>query len=262
MRAVVLSAMSDIGIELVSSLKNKGYEVFGTYNSSKPCEKLIPKRNWFKLNIKNYNSESYKIWLKKVNQWDLFVSCIGTQEPIGLFKDINPEKWVEGVNYNSIYQVAAFLNALPYANNKIVSDAIFFAGGGTNSATPFYSSQTLGKISLIKSVELLDYELEKVKVSILGPGWVKTKIHQGTLNAKHKAGQNYLKTIDMLNSPENLNPISKVVEDVHKIIKLPKDLVGGRNFSSVNDSISADNLKRLKNKNTDFYRLRRAENDN
>ena len=65
----------------------------------------------------------------------------------------------------------------------------------------------------------------------------------------------------MLNSPERLNPISKVVEDIHKIIKLPKNLIGGRNFSSVYDLISEVNLKRLKNKNSDFYRLRRSEND-
>ena len=261
MRAVVLSAMSDIGIELVISLKKKGYEVFGTYNSSEPCHKLLPKGNWFKLKIKDYNSESYKRWLKKVNKWDLFISCVGTQEPIGLFEDINPEKWIEGVNNNSLYQVGAFLYALPYANSKIVSDAIFFAGGGTNSATPFYSSYTLGKISLIKAVELLDYELDKIKFSIIGPGWVKTKIHESTLKAKHNAGQNYLKTINMLNSPESLNPVSKVIEDIHKLIELPKELVGGRNFSSVHDSITDVNLKRLKNKNREFYRLRRAEND-
>ena len=152
MRAIVLSAMSDIGIQLVHFLENKNYEVFGTYHSSQPCYELIPKKNWLKLNIKDYDCFQYKDWLNNINSWDLFISCVGTQEPIGLFKDINPRKWVEGVNNNSMYQVAAFISALPFANINRVSDAIFFAGGGTNSATPFYSAQTLGKISLIKAV--------------------------------------------------------------------------------------------------------------
>ena len=57
------------------------------------------------------------------------------------------------------------------------------------------------------------------------------------------------------------NPISKVIKDVHKLILLPKSLVGGRNFSSVNDLLTETNLKRLKQKNNDFYRLRRSANN-
>ena len=42
----------------------------------------------------------------------------------------------------------------------------------------------------------------------------------------------------MLENPENMNPITKVVEDISKIIELPKTLIGGRNFSSVYDDLS------------------------
>tara|TARA_Y100001968_G_scaffold330035_1_gene380807 strand:- start:1817 stop:2605 length:789 start_codon:yes stop_codon:yes gene_type:complete len=261
MRAIVLSAMSDIGIELVKLLKKENYEVFGTYNSTNPDYDLISKSNWLKLDIKDYNTEEYRNWLNDINSWDLFISLIGTQEPVGRFEDISPDRWVEGVNNNSLYQIGALIQCLPYRNKKSMSNVIFFAGGGTNSATPYYSAYTLGKISLIKAVELLDSELENVKVTILGPGWVNTKIHNATLNAKEKAGQNYQKTISMLKSNDKLNPISKVIEDIHKLILLPKSLVGGRNFSSVYDLITRSNLHRLKKKNNDFYKLRRAEND-
>ena len=44
----------------------------------------------------------------------------------------------------------------------LFSKVIFFAGGGTNSANPYYSSYTLGKISLIKAVELLANEINFV----------------------------------------------------------------------------------------------------
>ena len=36
-----------------------------------------------------------------------------------------------------------------------------------------------------------------MKFTILGPGWVKTKIHNQTLKAKSKAGLNYKKTLDL-----------------------------------------------------------------
>ena len=91
-------------------------------------------------------------------------------------------------------------------------------------------------------------------------GWVKTKIHYETLNAKEKAGKNYLKTLEMMNCPEKFNPIEKVIKDIFKIISLPRELVGGRNFSSVHDDLSIKNLERLKKKDKDFYKLRRNQN--
>ena len=100
-----------------------------------------------------------------------------------------------------------------------------------------------------------------LKVSILGPGWVKTKIHNETLAAEIKAGENFQKTLRMLENPENMNPITKVVEDISKIIDLPKTLIGGRNFSSVYDDLSPENLKRLLMLDPDFYKLRRSSNN-
>ena len=142
-----------------------------------------------------------------------------------------------------------------------MTTVIFFAGGGTNSATTFYSAQTLGKISLIKSIELLDYEIDNIKAFILGPGWVKTKIHSATLKAKEKAGANYKKNLTMLESPEKLNSIPKKISHVHTLMELPKHLVGGRNFASVNDEIKKEKLERLFGINKDFYKLRRLLND-
>ena len=64
----------------------------------------------------------------------------------------------------------------------------------------------------------------------------------------------------MLNS-ENLNPISKVLDDINQLLKMPKYLVTGRNFSSVHDDLSIHNLEKLYKKDKDFYKLRRFFND-
>jgi len=260
MKAIILSISSDIGCELAKALKKKGYEVYGTYNKTKPKINL-KQENLLKLSIKNYGSSEYDNWIRSIGEWNLFISCIGTQDPVAQFTDVVVDKWVEGIAENSTYQIAALLKAIKYRSKDPISSIIFFAGGGTNSATPFYSAYNLGKISLIKSIELLDYEIEDAKFSILGPGWVKTKIHNSTLIAKEKAGSNYIKTIKMMSSEKNFNPIEKVIEDTFKIISLPKHLVGGRNFSSVHDEITAENLTRLKILDNDFYKLRRKLND-
>ena len=260
MKAIILSISSDIGCELGNALQNKGYEVFGTFNNTMPDIKL-KKENLLRLNIKDYGSSKYINWIRAIGKWSLFISCIGTQNPIGKFTDINMDEWVEGIAENSTYQIAALINAIKYRSNDTIASVIFFAGGGANSATPFYSAQTLGKISLIKSIELLDSEIKDVKFSILGPGWVKTKIHDSTLIVKEKAGPNFKKTIEMMNSEKACNSIEKVIEDTFKLISLPKELVGGRNFSSVHDEITIENLERLKSIDNDFYKLRRKLNN-
>ena len=46
-----------------------------------------------------------------------------------------------------------------------------------------YSAYCVGKLLLIKMTELLDSECPDLQVSIIGTGWVNTKIHRQTLAA-------------------------------------------------------------------------------
>ena len=260
MKALILSINSDIGEAIADHLSKEGHEIFGTYKNSKP-KINVAEDNLFCFDIKNFDSFRYKLWLRSIGEWDLFISCVGTQKPVGKFVDVNINEWVEAVAKNSSYQLAALINAIKERDSKNHADVIFFAGGGTNSANPYYSSYTLGKISLIKAVELLANEIEFMKFTILGPGWVKTKIHEETISAKEKAGENYKKTLDMISNPNKFNPMEKVVEDIMKIVSLPKKLVSGRNFSSVHDDLSIDNLEKLNKLDVDFYKLRRKLNN-
>ena len=85
-------------------------------------------------------------------------------------------------------------------------------------------------------VELLDAEITDTSFSILGPGWVKTKIHDSTLQSPESAGSNYFKTVEMLEkNGEKCFPMEKAIECCNWILSSPRELVGGRNFSSVFD---------------------------
>ena len=260
MNAIILSGTSDIGLELIKSLIAKGYNVYSTYNNSQHDYQLLPKKKWLKLDIKDYASELFENWLTSVGKWDLFISCIGTLEPIGEFDQVEPSLWVEGVNNNSTYQIAALMTCLAYRNFDIMSSAIFFAGGGTNSATKSFSSYTIGKIALIKAVELIDHEIDNLKVSILGPGWLNTKIHYTNVKNLDDASKSSKRADCVLDKQRKVKPMHKIVNDVDRLIALPKDLVGGRNFSSVYDDFSESNLRKLWSISSDFYRLRRKLN--
>jgi NAD(P)-dependent dehydrogenase (short-subunit alcohol dehydrogenase family) len=134
-----------------------------------------------------------------------------------------------------------------------------FAGGGTNSAVSHYSAYTISKIASIKMIELLDYEIADCKFSIIGPGWVESKIHNATIKAGSRAGTNYDKTLHMRGS-KLMSPVQFVIEACNWVIEKPKEISSGRNFSAVFDDFSSNELETVLSENVDFFKLRRYGN--
>lgn len=263
MKAIVLAGTSEIGSKLIQKLIDKGYSnIFATYYSREPSLKS-PLVRWHKFKIQDYQDNDFlSAAALYCSDWDLFVSCVGTQHPVGRFDSVDIARWIEGININSTYQVATLLKLMEHRSTSNRPCAVFFAGGGTNSATPNYSSQTLGKISLIKATELLSSEFLDTTFFTLGPGWVKANIHSATLEAGPVlAGDNFYKTQIMLETPDLINTSDKVVKDLLTLVSAEHTLTNGRNFSSVHDDISSERLQYLFGKDNDFYRLRRACNN-
>ena len=118
---------------------------------------------------------------------------------------------------------------------------------------------TLSKITSIKAVELLDAELKDTKFSILGPGWVKTKIHKSTIDQPLNSGNNYQKTLQNFKK-NNFYPMSKLIKCCNWLLNSNKKLVGGRNFSSVFDPWDNKKINMIK-KDPNLFKLRRFGNN-
>ena len=114
-----------------------------------------------------------------------------------------------------------------------MNDVAFFAGGGTNNPFRNYSAYCLSKILLIKMCELLDDEAGDLKTYILGPGYVRTKIHDETLRAAGQAGDNMEKTRRFLESDGT--PMDDIFDCLEWCVAQDRSVVGGRNFSVVHD---------------------------
>ena len=260
---IILSISSDIGAALAKDWLSKGYKVYGTYNNfNKDCAEL--KKNGakiIKLNLLHKKSfkNFFNIFTKK-QKWDAVVLAAGTQEPIGNFEKNNFDDWEKSLLINFTAQLRFLHQLLPYRNfKKNLPKVLFFAGGGTNNANLSYSAYTIAKIASIKICELLDAEISDTSFSILGPGWVKTKIHKSTLNAKTMAGSNYKKTIYMLNS-KKCYPMEKVIECCNWLMDSPKSLISGRNFSAVFDPWESKKINKILKDNNNF-KLRRYGNE-
>jgi len=256
--SLILSITSDIGFEIAKTWLGKK-KIIGTYlTHSKNLEHL-----------KSYGVELHKVDFKKKDNIDKFckkistkkiiniISAVGSQNPVGSFERVNFDNWSESIFINAINQIRCIVNLVK--NKKKLIKVILFAGGGTNNATKNYSAYTLSKIMLIKFSELIDFEMKNVSCSIIGPGWVKTKIHEATLRNKSRAGKNFKTTKDQLNSL-NCVPIKKVVECVDWALSQSKKVISGRNISIVHDDWGNKKLVDLLLRDKNIYKLRRFGN--
>ena len=264
--AIIISVSSDIGHALALRWKTKGFNVYGTYRSpSSKVEELNAlgmKTVHCDLTDNTSIKDTCSFLSKACPVWDHLVICPGLQDPVGPFADCDFSEWEGSIKVNFIKQMQIIHGLLPFRSKDASKPPVvlLFAGGGTNNATVNYSAYTASKIALIKMCELLDAEIPDTSFTILGPGWVKTKIHESTLKAGIKAGANYQKTIEQL-AKDKCTSMDRVLDCCDWIIDQERKVIGGRNFSVVFDQWGTGELKASLLEDPNMYKLRRHGND-
>ena len=263
---IIISISSDIASELALAWLKKGEEIVGTYrNWNENLEQLAVYKNLTLLKLDFADEENFNQLKQLVSgkgHWNTLVIASGKQEPIGKFQNVVFSDWVDGVKTNFLDQLKIVHLLLPFKSKKTENSptVLFFAGGGTNNSVNNYSAYTISKIGLIKMCELLSTEIPSVKFSIVGPGWVKTKIHRPTIMDLGAASEdNYEKTIKMLEGNDCV-PISEVVKSCDWVISQKFEVVTGRNFSTKSDKFD-DSLASALVQDNDMYKLRRFKNN-
>ena len=260
MKYIIISGSSDIGTAIIDDLIRKNHEIVYTYNSKKVDK--FKHLTSLRLDIASRKNIRDFAKNKEVNHWDNLVILSATQKPIGLFSEVNNEDWANSVDLNftnQMYLIREMIHKRSKKEKKI-NNIILWAGTGSNSAPKYYSAYTISKIAQTKMCELLDKEFDDIKVSIIGPGWVKTKIHKQTIEAGKTARENYDNTIARFET-NRFNPMKDVVNCFNKIISLKKETAGGRNFSVQFDQWRKVDLIKILDNDKNMYKLRRDFND-
>ena len=264
-KALVVGASSDIGTALCDDWISKNWELAGTYRTQSDTVIRLGKKikALVQCDLESAKSVDHTCseLVKSIVKWDVLVLGPGLQEPVGLFNECDFDEWEKSITVNFTNQLR-FLHRL-LANRNLQSmngpTVLFFAGGGVNNAPVHYSAYTVSKIAMIKMVELLAAEIPDVKFVIVGPGWVKTKIHQSILDAGERAGPSYERTVQTFKDGA-FTPMSNVVECCNTLISGPREILTGRNFSVAFDRWDDPNLTDLLEKSPDMYKLRRFGN--
>lgn len=257
-KTIIISGSSGIGTAISKKipLNNK---IISTYNNSVPKFK----RNnimFLKLNIENINEIDEFVKNKALNNWDNLIILPATQLPIGLPDEVDPKKWVNSININFTNQIYLLLKLLAKRSKKKMKRIILWSGTGSNNAPKYYSAYTVSKIALTKITEIFDAELNDCILSVIGPGWVKTKIHNETLRNKIYSRENYFNTKYHLKN-NIFNSIKSVTDCVLAIMKLPKESIGGRNISVQFDNWKSKKFNDFLKSDINIYKLRRDFNN-
>ena len=254
---LIIGITSGIGSALSHHLFSIGNNIVGTSRIQKPeSENLI---RIFELDISSLESISSFVELFTSEYvWERIVFCPAVMSPIGPFRSVDITQWVSTFNVNFSNQVYLLHKILPFSHGQF-PHVLFFAGGGTNSAPKNYSAYTLSKIALIKLVELLDKEIDNITFSILGPGWVNTKIHEQSLAPELSHLPSFKETEKRLLNSDFVG-MEQVISSIMWIFSQEKAVVGGRNFSAAHDPFDSVEFRNLLSSNVDLLKLRRHGN--
>ena len=240
MKIIFLGSNSEIAKDLISCYENQKKNEFLLFQRKIP-NKIFPKKKYIELDLlKDDLTKVIKKNKKNLINWKLLIISVGDLMPIGNFL-----KQIE------------FIHALLKLESNKNKTIITFAGSGTNGTADNYLSYSLSKVSLIKFTELIDSEIKQLKIVSLGPGWYKSKLHRSTKNNKVKSGKNYDNTLFNLKKVNNKYKSELMYKFINWVMKKPKSLVSGRNFSIQDDMkffIENKNLILFKSKS--FFKLR------
>jgi NAD(P)-dependent dehydrogenase (short-subunit alcohol dehydrogenase family) len=235
--AIILGVSADIGTALAERLLADGWTVVGLARSADRLGAL-EHRNGFSFEPCDLADRSSVAALverygKSHPAWSLFISCVGTMQPIGRFFDLDFDAWEASVIVNSTAQLRVLHGLWPRRDKGQMTDIMLMAGGGTNNPVTNYSAYCLSKIALIKMCELLLDEEAGANPFIIGPGYVETRIHRETLAAGDKAGAALQKTRDFMEGAGT--SMDDIYQHLLWCMAVGKAVAGGRNFSTVHD---------------------------
>ena len=253
---------SDIGCALAEHWLRQGHSVVGTFrNKTAKIEALSSKLKGLSYcDFKDDASISSSLGeLTALAQgWDALVICPATMLPISLFEEADIDTWINSFSLNFLSPVRFMHGALQFKSKRGQPVVINFAGGGSNSAPHNVSAYVSAKIALTKMTELMAEENPFVNFTILGPGWVKTKIHDEMLGSPNASDIQISETRRRF-AEGDFVPMDKILFCCDWLLKSGKE-VNGRNFSAEYDLIGNDELIDFLRSDENFYKLRRHGN--
>jgi len=191
---------------------------------------------------------------------DGLVNCAGTLAPIGKIDEIDPIEFTKTININLLGTFHMCHYFIPLLKNSKRGKIVNYSGGGATSPFPNYSAYAVSKIGIVRLTEnmALESKNDNIDINAVAPGFVMTRLHQETIKAGKKAGEDYLKKTLGLISKGGVSPDIPARLTVF-LLSRQSDGITGKLISAPWDPWEDNNfLTRLKN-DKDLATLRRID---
>ena len=254
-QAVIVGHDSQLGKMIGDYFDVEGWNVLGT---TRRKNDLSPERFFLdSLDSGSINAAVSQI-LKTSQDWDVLVLATGSLTPIGKFTEVDFNEWRKSIEVNFLSQIEFITEVLRHTPDSVgkTRRVITFAGSGTNSAPENFSAYTISKIALIKSMELLAVEYPQVIFLSLGTGWMKSPIHQQTLQAGKLAGDALDETRRRLHSNDFGDP-ELLIDFIKWFLTIDDPRISGRNIALQGDAWKSLGFIESLTSSDDSYKLRR-----
>jgi|APGre2960657505_1045072.scaffolds.fasta_scaffold54636_2 NAD(P)-dependent dehydrogenase (short-subunit alcohol dehydrogenase family) len=257
--ALIVGNDSEIGSLVANYLRNSNWAVFSTSRRREPIKGTPDSSLYFcDLLDKKSISDAATSFIKDCPDWNLIVLSVGVLNPIGRITETQFDVWEESIQLNFLNQF--FLIREVIRKTHFVSQTrrtiLTFAGSGTNSAPVNFSAYTLSKIALIKAMELLAAEYENCAFVSLGTGWIKSAIHNQTLEAGESAGSAFQETVRRF-SEEDFGDPYLICEFISWMNEQPIRSISGLNFALQGDDWKSPSFSERISELPNNFKLRR-----
>lgn len=255
---------SDIGFSYAARASNQGCRVFGTFrqlNSSLSTLNLNGGKLFQNDILENEGgSQNFTNIIEEINdRIDFALIAVGTMAPLGKFHSTKFSEWKSSFDIN-LFGPLDFIHTLLNSSNERPKTVVFLAGGGIGSAPINLSAYVTAKLALTKVTELLAAEYQDVNFTIIGPGWVKTKIHEETLGSTSLTSKEKSETKRRI-LQNDFVPMESVLNCIDWVRNSKQSLTSGRNFSVVHDIWSSEKLDAELAADPMLFKVRRKENN-
>jgi NAD(P)-dependent dehydrogenase (short-subunit alcohol dehydrogenase family) len=158
------------------------------------------------------------------------VTAAGVLGPVGRLEEVDPVELWEAIQINLLGTMLALHHLIPRLASSS-GRAVTFSGGGATSPLPRYDAYAASKAGVVRLTENVAATTE-VEINCVAPGFVATRIHEGTLRAGAEAagGDYYERTRAQL--AEGGFPAEEAAELVRFLLSSEANGISGRLLSA------------------------------
>jgi NAD(P)-dependent dehydrogenase (short-subunit alcohol dehydrogenase family) len=152
--------------------------------------------------------------LERFGRVDVLVNAAGSYGPIGPVVDVDAEEWTRALHVNLLGTLHTCQRAVPAMARARLGSIVNFSGGGATAPLARFSAYGASKAAVVRLTETLALEVAEhgIRVNVIAPGAVDTRLQDAVLDAGARAGELYGRMRALRESGQGGTPVEVPAE--------------------------------------------------